>query len=201
MSKSKRRLGHFSRRTRFESLEERIVLDTQIGTVTMPYTGYLSAGIFDSNGQLVRTLLAQTPESAGTVTLTWDGKDDYNRTVIDNGTYTWKALSSQLNVVDQGGIGDSYKAVEARLLAAIHLRFGLPAVLPGELLALIKASDRCAAYLEATRLAGFSASEARRFFGAPPKFSAVFERDYLVPWPAETAERRYLDRFAKLAPA
>jgi 5'-deoxynucleotidase YfbR-like HD superfamily hydrolase len=27
-------------------------------------------------------------------------------------------------------IGDAYKAVEARLLAAIHLRFGLPAVLP-----------------------------------------------------------------------
>jgi 5'-deoxynucleotidase YfbR-like HD superfamily hydrolase len=95
-------------------------------------------------------------------------------------------------------IGDAYKAVEARLLAAIHLRFGLPAALPDELVALIKASDRCAAYLEATRLAGFSASEARRFFGAPPKFSTVIERDYLVPWPAETAERRYLDRFAKL---
>src|SRR5262247_4770004 len=96
-------------------------------------------------------------------------------------------------------IGDAYKAVESRLLAAIHLRFGLPAVLPAELVAVIKASDRCAAYLEATRLAGFSASEARRFFGAPPKFSAVIERDYLVPWPAEVAERRYLDRFAKLA--
>ena len=39
MSKSKRRLGYFSRRTRLESLEERIVLDTQIGTVTMPYDG------------------------------------------------------------------------------------------------------------------------------------------------------------------
>src|SRR2546427_6546799 len=98
-------------------------------------------------------------------------------------------------------IGDAYKAVEARLRAAIHLRFGLPAVLPDELLALIKASDRCAAYLEATRLARFSASGTRRFFGAPPKFSALLERDYLVPWPAETAERRYLDRFAKLAPA
>ena len=96
-------------------------------------------------------------------------------------------------------IGDAYKAVESRLLAAIHLRFGLPAVLPGELVAVIKASDRCAAYFEATRLAGFSASEARRFFGSPPKFSAVIERDYLVPWPAEVAERRYLDRFAKLA--
>jgi len=96
-------------------------------------------------------------------------------------------------------IGDAYKAVEARLLAAIHLRFGLPAVLPAELIALTKAADRSAAYLEATRFAGFSAAEARRFFGSPPKFSAVIERDYLTPWPAEIAERRYLERFAKLA--
>ena len=96
-------------------------------------------------------------------------------------------------------IGDAYKAVEARLLAAIHLRFGLPAVLPAELSALTKASDRSAAYLEATRFAGFSAAEARRFFGSPPKFSAAIERDYLTPWPAEIAERRYLERFAKLA--
>jgi 5'-deoxynucleotidase YfbR-like HD superfamily hydrolase len=96
-------------------------------------------------------------------------------------------------------IGDSYKAVEARLLAAIHLRFGLPAVLPAALTALIKAADRGAAYFEATRLAGFSADEAKKFFGKPPKFSTVIERDYLTPWPAETAERRYLERFAKLA--
>src|SRR5881392_2597911 len=74
-------------------------------------------------------------------------------------------------------IGDAYKAVEARLLAAIHLRFGLPAVLPAELVALIKTSDRSAAYLEATRLAGFAADEARRFFGGPPKFSAAIERN------------------------
>ena len=96
-------------------------------------------------------------------------------------------------------IGDAYKAVEARLLAAIHLRFGLPAALPAELVALIKASDRSAAFLEATRLAGFSLSEARRFFGPPPKFSATIERDYLTPWPAEVAQARYLERFAKLA--
>ena len=95
-------------------------------------------------------------------------------------------------------IGDAYKAVEARLQAAIHLRFGLPAVLPGDLTTLIKAADRAAAYLEATRLAGFSATEARRFFGPPPKFSAVIERDYLNPWPAEVAAQRYRERFAKL---
>jgi 5'-deoxynucleotidase YfbR-like HD superfamily hydrolase len=95
-------------------------------------------------------------------------------------------------------LGDSYKAIEARLLAAIHLRFGLPATLPGELVVLIKNADRAAAYLEATRLAGFSAAEAGRFFGRPPKFSAVIERDYLIPWPADVAEARYLERFAKL---
>ena len=98
-------------------------------------------------------------------------------------------------------IGDSYKSVEARLLTAIHLRFGLPATLPDELTALIKAADRSAAYLEATRLAGFATAEAQRFFGKPPKFSAAIERDYLTPWPAETAEARYLEQFAKLAKA
>ena len=95
-------------------------------------------------------------------------------------------------------IGDSYKAVERRLLAAVHLRFGLPAKLPERLTTLIKAADRSAAYLEATRLAGFAEDEARRFFGPPPKFSAAIERDYLNPWPAETAESRFRERLARL---
>ena len=95
-------------------------------------------------------------------------------------------------------IGDSYKAVEHRLLAAIHLRFGLPAKLPETLTTLIKAADRSAAYLEATRLAGFAEDEARKFFGPPPKFSAAIERDYLTPWPAGTAEARFKERFEKL---
>ena len=98
-------------------------------------------------------------------------------------------------------IGDSYKSVEARLLAAVHLRFGLPATLPDDLTALIKAADRSAAYFEATRLAGFSASEAQRFFGRPPKYSTAIERDYLTPWPAEIAEARYLEQFARLVKA
>jgi 5'-deoxynucleotidase YfbR-like HD superfamily hydrolase len=95
-------------------------------------------------------------------------------------------------------IGDAYKAVERRLLTAIHLRFGLPAQSSPELETLIKVADRQAAYLEATRLAGFEAAEARRFFGHPPVFSAALERDYLKPWPAETAQARYFERFKKL---
>ena len=70
-------------------------------------------------------------------------------------------------------IGDAYKAVERRLLAAIHLRFGLPANPPPELERLIKTADRAAAFLEATRLAGFDAAEARRFFG---RAAATFRR-------------------------
>src|SRR4051812_38545984 len=71
-------------------------------------------------------------------------------------------------------IGDAYKAVESRLLAAIHLRFGLPATLPPELTRLTKMADREAAHLESTRLAGFAVAEAKRFFGAPPEVSAGF---------------------------
>jgi 5'-deoxynucleotidase YfbR-like HD superfamily hydrolase len=95
-------------------------------------------------------------------------------------------------------IGDGYKSVEKRLLGAIHLRFGLPARLAEELTALIKAADRQAAYLEATRLAGFADEEARKFFGLPPKFSAALERDYLTPWSASTAKHRFVERFEKL---
>jgi hypothetical protein len=96
-------------------------------------------------------------------------------------------------------IGDAYKGVEQRLLTAIHLRFGLPVKLPENLNRLIKAADLAAAFLEATHLAGFEVAEARRFFGARPVLALAIERDYLTPWPAEIAEARYLERFAKLA--
>src|SRR5437016_3465450 len=38
-------------------------------------------------------------------------------------------------------IGNAYKTIEARLLAAIHVRFGLPAALPADLLDVIKTCD------------------------------------------------------------
>ncbi len=95
-------------------------------------------------------------------------------------------------------IGDAYKITERRLLGAIHNRFGLPAQNAPELEHLIKSADRGAAFLEATRLAGFAVAEARQFFGRPPKLTLAMERDYLTPWPAETAQARYLERFSKL---
>jgi 5'-deoxynucleotidase YfbR-like HD superfamily hydrolase len=98
-------------------------------------------------------------------------------------------------------IGGDYKAVELRLLTAIHRRFGLPAEAAPEIKTLIKIADSGAAYLEATRLAGFDPAEARRFFGRPPAVSATMERDFLKPWPAETAKARYAERVKKLAGA
>ena len=95
-------------------------------------------------------------------------------------------------------MGGAYKAVEHRLLNAIHLRFGLPPDLPADIVAIIKAADRGAAFLEATTLAGFGAAEARRFFGPRPTLPAAAEKDYLTPWPAETAKRRYLQQFANI---
>lgn len=94
---------------------------------------------------------------------------------------------------------EDYKKVEARLLHAISLRFGLPARWPPQLVKIVKAADRSAAYLEATELAGFSVREARRFFGKPPALDAAAIRHYLTPWNAESAKRRYMKRFQELA--
>jgi 5'-deoxynucleotidase YfbR-like HD superfamily hydrolase len=92
-------------------------------------------------------------------------------------------------------LGGDYKVVEKRLLSAIHIRFGLPAVLANEITKAIKAADRGAAYLEATHLAGFSESEARRLFGRDPGLPESTVRDYLTPWTAARAEKQFLARF------
>ncbi len=95
-------------------------------------------------------------------------------------------------------IGDAYKAVEKRLLAAIHVRFGLPALTSAALNRLTKRADCVAAFLEATRLAGFSREEALRIFGRPVPLPRDVEA-LLAPWPAGEAEARYRERVLVLA--
>src|SRR5580693_7816152 len=92
-------------------------------------------------------------------------------------------------------LGEDYKSVEKRLLSAIHIRFGLPAVLADKITQVIKAADRGAAYLEATQLAGFAQAEAKRLFGRDPGLPAATAQDYLTPWTAAKAEKRFLERF------
>jgi uncharacterized protein len=97
-------------------------------------------------------------------------------------------------------IGGDYKAVEARLMAAIHIRFGLPATPPAEVTALAKRADRVAAFLEATQLAGFGVEEAGQLFGVPNSLFGGPERPVpaLVPVGAEAAKQLFLNRFAAL---
>jgi 5'-deoxynucleotidase YfbR-like HD superfamily hydrolase len=94
----------------------------------------------------------------------------------------------------KAAVGLDYRAFEKRLQQAIRLRFELPAHLPAVAERLIKRADRAAAHLEATTLAGFSASEARRFFGAPPKCDCP----PLTPLRPDEARTRFLDRFQAL---
>jgi uncharacterized protein len=95
-------------------------------------------------------------------------------------------------------LGGDYKAVEKRLLAAIHVRFGLPPELSSDISRQIKKADQGAAYLEATALAGFAEAEARRLFGRDPGLPEAVKQDYLTPWSAAKAEKRFLARFKAL---
>ncbi len=97
-------------------------------------------------------------------------------------------------------IGLDYKAFELRLLVAIHLRFGLPGILPTDVQTEIKAADRVAAYFEATQLAGFSIEEATIYFGQPSGLAAEIGRVLagLQPWDTAQVQRAFLDRFREL---
>lgn len=67
----------------------------------------------------------------------------------------------------KAAVGPGYGALDLRLTAAVHLRFGLPAVLPEAIKKAIKAADKISAWLEAVRIAGFTEAEANRLFGRP----------------------------------
>lgn len=65
----------------------------------------------------------------------------------------------------KAAVGPDYGALDARLTAAIHRRFGLPADLPKAIKTLIKRADTISARMEATQIAGFSEAEADKYFG------------------------------------
>jgi uncharacterized protein len=67
----------------------------------------------------------------------------------------------------KAAVGPGYGELDLRLTAAIHLRFGLPAVLPTPIKKAIKAADKISAWLEAVRIAGFREAEADKLFGKP----------------------------------
>jgi len=94
-------------------------------------------------------------------------------------------------------LGDGYKSVEARLLKAIHIRFSLPVEPTPALSRLIKQADRASAWLEATRYAGFTLTEADKIFGRP-QFSLKSVTSLVEPMMVEAAEAAFLERFHAL---
>jgi hypothetical protein len=94
----------------------------------------------------------------------------------------------------KAALGLDYKAFEAKLEAAIHLRFGLPAHPTPAVKGLIKRADLICAHFEAVQLAGFSEAEAKRFFGALPRGLVL----KLAPAPTAQVQDSFLKRFRSL---
>ncbi len=96
----------------------------------------------------------------------------------------------------KAAVGPGYEALDDRLAAAVHIRFGLPAAIPQHIKKQIKRADRISAWMEATQIAGFSETEASKFFGKPDTEITSALRIVLRP-PVET-RRAFTDRHAAL---
>ena len=93
------------------------------------------------------------------------------------------------------------RAFEAKLLAAIHVRFGLPAELPDDVVKVIKRADKIAAYFEATGLPAFSRGGGAALFrpaaGLERSAGCSVFRSW-TPLPASRGEAAFLKRFNEL---
>jgi len=99
----------------------------------------------------------------------------------------------------KAAVGPGYGALDDRLTAAIHLRFGLPAQIPVTVKRQIKKADKISAWLEATQIAGFTKAEADKFFG---KYDAALTDGFQITLRAPVGVREaYIARYQELATA
>jgi 5'-deoxynucleotidase YfbR-like HD superfamily hydrolase len=96
----------------------------------------------------------------------------------------------------KAAVGPSYEELDKRLSAAIHIRFGLPAITPAKLKKQIKKADNISAWMEATQIAGFTTKEASAFFGTPDS-QIINGLDIHLRPPVET-RRNFTLRHAQL---
>ena len=99
----------------------------------------------------------------------------------------------------KAAVGPGYGALDSRLSAAVHLRFGLPAALPADLKKQIKRADKVSAWMEAVQIAGFSKAEADRLFGKPQ--SRLTETTAIILRSPAEARTAFLARFEYLSAA
>ena len=96
----------------------------------------------------------------------------------------------------KAAVGSGYGELDDRLTAAIHLRFGLPAVIPKWIKTKIKKADKLSAWLEATQIAGFEEKEADKLFGRPDS-SLTKGLSIVLRAPVKT-RRAFVDRHEAL---
>lgn len=96
----------------------------------------------------------------------------------------------------KAAVGPGYGELDKRLAAAIHIRFGLPSAPGIRLKKQIKKADNVSAWMEATQIAGFSETEASRFFKRPDA-TLVEGLDIHLRPPVEV-RRAYTARHAEL---
>ncbi len=97
----------------------------------------------------------------------------------------------------KAAVGPGYKDLDIRLTSAIHIRFGLPATIPASVKRQIKKADNISAWMEATSIAGFTESEANKFFGKPDQ-SLIGDLTIVLRAPVET-RRDFTQRYEDLS--
>lgn len=96
----------------------------------------------------------------------------------------------------KAAVGPGYETLDDRLMAAIHIRFGLPAQVPTAIKKQIKKADKVSAWLEAIQIAGFTIDEANKFFG---KQDAVIAETFEIRLRAPVSVRQdFTQRHAQL---
>ena len=96
----------------------------------------------------------------------------------------------------KAAVGPGYSALDERLEAAIHIRFGLPVKIPVAVKKKIKKADQISAWMEAVQIAGFSEAEADKFFGKPN--GALIGDLEIVLRPAPVVRADYTARYNAL---
>lgn len=99
----------------------------------------------------------------------------------------------------KAAVGPGYENLDDKLAAAIHVRFGLPAKVPQTIKRQIKKADKVSAWLEATQIAGFTETEANKFFGKPD--AALLAGCAIVLRPPTQTRKAFTDRHNALLEA
>lgn len=96
----------------------------------------------------------------------------------------------------KAAVGPGYETLDDRLMAAIHMRFGLPAQVPVAIKKQIKKADKISAWLEAVQIAGFTPAEADKFFGKPD--SNIADKSEIKLRPPLNVRQDFTSRHAEL---